>query len=312
MAQPQQLTIVHRPTGIDHPYVPFFDERRSRDPSAGDMVALGFLTRPGKLAESVRVEWTRNGRRQTPIFARALERGTDEDRWLVELGVMEGGDEVEYHIHVTGSDGSEASTDSEPFVTRSWYRATGSTGGPRPELSLTVERSGEQGGLRFALDSGLRSTANAALPPVEGDSSGVLCLPRRGGEPIPVTVRWQEEAGRITAVELTGPLAPNEAVCGFGERFDAFDQRGRALDTAVYEQYKNQGNRTYLPVPFFLSSLGYGLLVEGTTNVAFDIGRTIPDRWRCQIAVPASGEAAFDLFQGSPDEIVRSLTSLSG
>src|SRR5215207_1847908 len=109
MAQPQQLTIVHRPTGIDHPYEPFFDERRPRDPSVGDMVALGFLTKPGRLAESVRVEWTRNGRRQTPIFARALERGTDEDRWPVELGVMEAGDEVEYRVLVVGSDGSEVS-----------------------------------------------------------------------------------------------------------------------------------------------------------------------------------------------------------
>src|SRR5829696_2401018 len=151
MEQSQQLTIVHRPTGIDHPYEPFFDERRPRDPSAGDMVALGFLTRPGRLADSVRVEWTRNGRQRTPIFARALERGRDEDRWLVELGVVEADDEVKYCITAVGSDGLETSTPIERFVTRRWHRVNGPADNAGQRLPLTVERPGEQGGLRFAL-----------------------------------------------------------------------------------------------------------------------------------------------------------------
>src|SRR5829696_8039052 len=149
MEQSQQLTIVHRPTGIDHPYEPFFDERRPRDPSAGDMVALGFLTRPGRLAASVRVEWTRNGRRQTPIFARALERGPDEDRWLVELGVMEGRDEVEYRVLAVDPDGTEVSAPVERFVTREWHRVADSADTAGPGLPLAVERLGEGDGLRF-------------------------------------------------------------------------------------------------------------------------------------------------------------------
>ena len=306
------LQIIHRPTGIDHPYEPFFDERRPRDPSAGDMVALGFLTRPGRLAESVRVEWTRNSRRQTPIFARALERGTDEDRWLVELGVLDGGDEIEYRILAQSEDGSEAGAPVERFVTRSWYRANESAGDAGRILSLTVERLEEQGGLRFALDPGSNSADSPGVQPAEIDSSGRLCLPRLGGEPVRVTVRWQTEAGRITAVELTGPLAPDEAICGFGERFDALDQRGRALDSTVFEQYKNQGNRTYLPVPFFLSNKGYGLLVEGTSAVEFDVGRSVPDRWRCVAQVPQSGAFAFRWFNGEPDAIVRALTAATG
>ena len=45
-------------------------------------------------------------------------------------------------------------------------------------------------------------------------------------------------------------LSPDDHVVGFGERFDRLDQRGRALDAVVFEQYKQQGNRTYLPSPF--------------------------------------------------------------
>jgi D-alanyl-D-alanine dipeptidase len=65
-------------------------------------------------------------------------------------------------------------------------------------------------------------------------------------------MRWQEEGGRLTAIDLIGTLAESERLVGFGERFDALNQRGHAFDSTVYEQYKNQGNRTYLPIPIYL------------------------------------------------------------
>src|SRR3954447_5768470 len=101
----EPLIIVHSPFGIDHPYDAGFAERRPRDPSAGEMVELGFLTQPGGAAESVRVEWTRNGRRQAPIGARARALGIDEDQWLVELGVVEADDVVAYRITGTSDQG---------------------------------------------------------------------------------------------------------------------------------------------------------------------------------------------------------------
>ena len=130
---------------------------------------------------------------------------------------------------------------------------------------------------------------------------------------MPLALRWLEEAdGRLAAVELTGALAQGEALVGFGERFDALDQRGRAPDVAVWEQYKNQGNRTYLPVPFFCSSHGYGCLVEGSAQVAYDLGRAIDDRWRCVAQADSRGKVTFDLFAGTPLAILHDFTALTG
>jgi alpha-glucosidase (family GH31 glycosyl hydrolase) len=318
---PSALTIVHQPTGIDHPYEPLFEERRPRDPSGGDMVALGFLTRPGRIVETVRVDWTRNGRSQTPIFARPVQRGTDEVRWLVELGVVEGGDEVVYRLSATAEDGVQAESSEFSFITRQWRSASCFV--MIDALAMrrrfaTVTRDGKSGPDLIVedVDDGTTriSTASATDTSVFDDviARSSLSIKRAGREPLPLTLRWQEEGERVCAIELTAPLSDDEAIAGFGERYDRVNQRGSAPDIAVYEQYKNQGNRTYLPAPFFLSNQGYGLLVEGTTNVAFDIGRTIPDRWRCQFAVPESGVTAFELFQGSPDAIVCSLTALTG
>ena len=378
------LQVVHRPTGIDHPYEPFFDERRPRDPSGGDMVALGFLTRPGGLATEVRVDWTRNGRRQTPIFARALDLLTDEDRWLVELGVVEASDEVEYRIIATGRANETAVSGPHRFTTRQWHTGTTLHGdGDGATLTVTDTRTGarlilraeeDSAGARLSLMSSRTSGIEWALPraregtgpsltpapypddiplsvpeglpslspgfltpgdpastllaphdgsdtlPTPGDPAGMievgdgasLLLNRDSHPPLPLTVRWQTEGHRITALELTAPLTPDEALVGFGERFDALDQRGRAVDTVVYEQYKNQGNRTYLPVPFFLSSEGYSLLVEGAAPVDFDLGKTVPNRWRCLAQVPERGELAIRVLSGTPDDIVRSMTAATG
>jgi alpha-glucosidase (family GH31 glycosyl hydrolase) len=342
MATSAPLTIVHRPTGIDHPYEPFFDERRPRDPCAGDMVVLGFLTTPGRLARDVRVDWIRNGRRQTPIYARALERGDDADRWLVELGVVEAGDSVDYRITATGAENATIESLTHRFVTRAWHTAT-HTEPAASGVLLTDDQDGTQlplvveaatDALRLALASPDEAHGHAmhhasaeqaphpsvpdragsgpALRPVGAATDGSITLGRDDREPLPISIRWQEEGGRITAIELTWPLAPGEAICGLGERFDALDQRGRAVDTTVYEQYKNQGNRTYLPVPFLLSSEGYALLVEGTAAVDLDLGRTVPDHVRCVASVPASGAFAVRFFAGGPDEVVRSLTAATG
>ncbi|CAN5530389.1 hypothetical protein BH09CHL1_BH09CHL1_08630 [soil metagenome] len=282
------LEIIHQPTGIDHPYEPFFQERRPRDPSAGDMVVLGFLSKPGNAVETVRVDWTRNERPQTPIFARAIQRGTDEDRWLVELGVVEGGDVVHYAFSANAADGRKAETPAFEFTTRSWFFATSS------QIAFSDNSRIVIGQDRLA------------------DDRGMILIQETEENTLEAAVRVQYEGAKIVAVELIAPLAIDERLVGFGERFDAVDQRGRALDIAVYEQYKNQGNRTYMPVPFMISSNGYGLLVEGTTRVEFDLGRAIPDRWRCVIDAPPSGEVSFRFFTGVPDDIVRELTALTG
>ena len=323
---PNKLTIVHRPTGIDHPYEPFFNERRPRDPSCGDMVVLGFLTKPGHAAEQTRVEWTRNGKAQATIHARALERNDVEDRWLVELGFVEARDHVEYRITVSDATGNEITTDRHGFVTRSWHVAAGATpvaAGEGESRFALVGARGEQGpnlivvpdiaggGVTFRFEPG-SAGPSGELKSDHVSATGQILLAGNGETPLPVTVRWQDEGGRTTAIELTGPLGQDEVLTGFGERFESLNQNGRSPDVVVYEQYKNQGNRTYLPIPFFLSNKGYGLLGGGTTKVSFDIGKTVPDRWRCLFEVPASGSLDVHAFSGQPDRIVRSLTARTG
>src|SRR5690606_27548107 len=105
-------------------------------------------------------------------------------------------------------------------------------------------------------------------------------------------------------------LAPGDRVVGFGERFDGLDQRGRALDATVFEQYKDQGNRTYLPSPFFVivpasEHPALGVHVEMSRRVWFDVGATTPDRLTIELAVdPADPLVSLGTHLGTPAEVV--------
>ncbi|HEV2528617.1 MAG TPA: TIM-barrel domain-containing protein [Thermomicrobiales bacterium] len=341
------LTIVHAPTGIDHPYETRYEERRPRDPIGGDMVSVGFLTTPGGAAAGVRVDWERAGQPQAPIHARATANATDEDRWLAELGVIEAGESVTYRISATGHDGATVRTADYGFVTATWHRLAGAeilastpdrfhvrardaSGAPGPAILVTS--GAEPGTLQLTVQPGSEDQRGAGTPsgplasagPVSVTSgaaalgldpaTGRITMTAGGRETGVARLRWlsgQDDA--LLRVELTGSLAEDERLVGFGERFDALDQRGRTPGVAVYEQYKNQGDRTYFPVPFFLSSTGYGVLVAGTAPVAFDLGRTIDDRWRCLADVPATaGTLGVTLFAGPPREMVAAMTALTG
>ncbi len=340
-------TIVHAPHGLDAPYHIRPEERRPRDPVGGDMVEVGFLTRPGGAAREVRLHWLRNSRVQTPVLARAVTTGTDDDHWLVELGVLEAGDLIEYWIEVESA-GERSTSPRHRFGVRRWRRLAGVTGVEPGEAQLHLMTLGDDGApgpiltvdaavaprtVQFRVSPDTRGTpplprpnGPATLAPhqievplpdpaliIDAASGSISLRPPTGRAIGPLTLRWLEEAdGTLAGFELLGPLGSDEVLVGFGERFDALNQRGRTPDATVYEQYKNQGNRTYLPVPFFLSSQGYGCLVKGTARVSYDLGRTAHDRWRCFAHGPKGRPATLDLFVGSPAEVLRAYAEVVG
>jgi alpha-glucosidase (family GH31 glycosyl hydrolase) len=75
--------------------------------------------------------------------------------------------------------------------------------------------------------------------------------------------------GRIREIslKLTHPAA---GIFGLGERYNALNQAGNRVDQFVYNQYKNQGLRTYIPMPVFYTDQGFGLHVATDSYSWFD------------------------------------------
>lgn len=81
------------------------------------------------------------------------------------------------------------------------------------------------------------------------------------------------------------------------------------VDVYVYNQYKDQGIRTYIPMPYFLSSGGYGVWLDTDRYTEFDMcsgGRTY---WQAEVQTEA---LSWYCFAGTPKEMISQFTAVSG
>ncbi|WP_205600796.1 TIM-barrel domain-containing protein [Gracilibacillus sp. YIM 98692] len=86
------------------------------------------------------------------------------------------------------------------------------------------------------------------------------------------TAGWLTDGeSSINKVENNFYTPVNEEFFGFGERYNQIGKRGTEVDTYVYNQYRNQDQRTYLAVPFFLNTNGYGVLMNSTYYSKFKL-----------------------------------------
>jgi alpha-D-xyloside xylohydrolase len=135
------------------------------------------------------------------------------------------------------------------------------------------------------------------------DSASVLNV-----NPMPFSfVRAAEDLQRSFAASLA--LAADEALFGCGESFTRLNKRGQRLPIWTYDAYSTQTARMYKPVPFFLSSNGWGALVHSAAPMTFDLGQGFDGA-----AVLYVADEVLDLllFVGSPKQIVSELTALTG
>ncbi len=100
---------------------------------------------------------------------------------------------------------------------------------------------------------------------------------------------------------------------GFGERFDSLDQNGLNPDVCVVNQYCRQGNRTYIPMPFFVTEAGYGMHVAAERYVRFGLAPRLPGTMVIEAQIdPGRPCLESTVFLGSPADIVRAYSRSTG
>ncbi|WP_373231726.1 TIM-barrel domain-containing protein [Cohnella sp.] len=83
----------------------------------------------------------------------------------------------------------------------------------------------------------------------------------------------------ITKVEDHFDTPTTEEFYGFGEHYNDMSKRGQIVDTYVYNQYKDQNDRTYLSIPFFLNTKGYGIFLNSTYYSQFRLATDLTDMY---------------------------------
>jgi alpha-D-xyloside xylohydrolase len=132
--------------------------------------------------------------------------------------------------------------------------------------------------------------------------------PRTFYNPVPFSfVRRASDLSRSIAANFE--LSHDEKIFGCGESFTRLNKRGQKINAWTRDGMGVQSELMYKPIPFFMSSNGYGMFVHTSAPVTFDFGQ-----YYDQHNVIYSRDENLDLFifLGNPKDILSEYTALTG
>jgi 1,3-alpha-isomaltosidase len=271
------MPILHNPFGQEHPYEQLPEERFPRQPLANEPFTIGIVIRPPGSAQQVTVHQQIDGADLPPVQAVLMSD------WQAQQEEGVGAEFLERIVRIE-QDVWQANLVAPPAgqTLTYWIEANGE----RSETFTLVGEAWHSGGGWSFAGQTLTFDANA--------------LSRLSAEVVPsiLDVEWLG----TRRIRITFSAASGERFFGLGERFNALDQRGNVIDIRVYEQYKNHGKRTYMPIPFLLSSAGYGIFVKSSRWMQFDLCASQGDRWTLEADLGPEGKLPLTWFV-DPDPI---------
>jgi alpha-glucosidase (family GH31 glycosyl hydrolase) len=157
---------------------------------------------------------------------------------------------------------------------------------------------------------------------------------------IELEARIEGEAGAdVEALGIGFDAAEDERFFGFGERADVVDHRGQVVESYVSDGpydpsdrafiaavlpppgFRDRDDATYFPIPWLLSSRGYGVLVDDDTTAYHRLATDRSDAWSVEVTgapigvgtYPAPARLALRVFAGpTPAEALRRFTARVG
>jgi len=84
-------------------------------------------------------------------------------------------------------------------------------------------------------------------------------------------------------IQQSFAMTRHEGFYGFGEQFTDFDKRGLVTDIWNVDPANTESFLSYLNVPFFLSTNGYGVLLNASRKSRFDMGSRTTAAWHVMV-----------------------------
>lgn len=272
----------HHPLGSGHPYRIDPDQRDPLHPVAGRPVEVRALAHPD--VDRLELELDVDGGHRTIMMER------------VDPDVLYAAPDSRDEGHLAAASGARPDTGDQTVFVARFDAPTGTFG------------------YRIRIPDAETGPWHSSYGATWSATGGELRV--HGTAPVDATnVEWLMTPAGPVCCRFALPLDPSEHVVGFGERFNALDQRGDALDARVFEQYKQQGKRTYLPSPFAIvvGARGWAFHIETSRSAVFDVGRTHTDVIGIEVPIdPAMPTVDLRFHHGSPRDIIAAHVETTG
>lgn len=136
---------------------------------------------------------------------------------------------------------------------------------------------------------------------------GYIRWDRRPGTMLPECNYLTEQYEPYMMNELS--LSVGECVYGLGERFTAFVKNGQSVDT-WNEDGGTASQIAYKSIPFYMTNRGYGVLVDSTDNVSFEVASEKVEY--VGFSVPGESISYYFFYGPSPKKILKEYTAILG
>jgi len=121
----------------------------------------------------------------------------------------------------------------------------------------------------------------------------------------------REDNGRVGKVYESFHLAPDEHLYGLGEKFMPLDKRGQRIEAWNYNTWGTTNERAYKNIPFFMSTRGYGVFVNSSHRIIFDMGASASSI-SCLIEVDDSRLDLYLIYGPQLKEILSKYIAITG
>ena len=111
------------------------------------------------------------------------------------------------------------------------------------------------------------------------------------------------------SVSAAFKLSPGEKIYGGGENFQDFNKRGKKVVLYTDDANGTESESMYKPVPFFMSSRGYGMFMHTSSPITCDFGKYFNG-----VNSVMMGDSELDMFVflGEPKDILDEYTNVTG
>lgn len=195
--------------------------------------------------------------------------------------------------------GEEVMLVGEPATSTAWKASTDKDGNIKytgPKGSLTICRHPWKIEVRDAEGRIIQQTRATD----DNDTTQVKQLPF-------CFIKRGSDNSRSIAPMLS--LAPGERIYGCGESFTSLNKVGQKVNIFVTDPQGPETDQMYKPVPFFMSSKGYGVFMHTSAPVTADFGASYIGTTKLFMA-----DEVMDAFVmlGEPKDILDEYTNLTG
>lgn len=344
----EEVKILHSEEGTGNKYLREITERFPNYPVKEEQVILKMVTQPFNKLHKAYIQVSANGIVMDKIEMNMQTSSEGEKYWEGSIGHFESDDDVKYSFLVETENNQVASKDYS-FTVREWkaigritdvsaqdnhvklYFAPIGKGTQVPCLSIekhasnTIKWSFSIGDSKSTIDKGNESAWHIQLNDshvqvdmdkllihISNDIKGAI-LQSYDYHHERFIELLSDNSGKVYKVRYKFLANEDEKYFGMGERYSQIEYSGQNVDNYVYNEYTNQGMRTYIPVPLAISSKGYGLYLDTTMYTVFRFGTKLSNLFEVEVDIHDTKQSLDTfIFLGSPKEVIQSFVQITG